>query len=217
MFIGCATPSGTMRSAAILPILAILLLFFASSAGCSQSSSGSSSVTGPTTDPAQAAAPQVRATVKPVFMLHPAGVADGALLPVAYTCSSGMPASPPFSWENVPDGTKTLTLIMDDPDAPSGTFTHWIVYNIPPDRMSIPEDVGGVKEIDGGGQQGTSSADQRGYYPACPRIGSRHRYVFTLYAVDYTMGLPIADRDVIDAMLEGHWIEKAVVTTYYAR
>jgi len=128
-----------------------------------------------------------------------------------------MPSSPPVSWESVPEGTKTLTLIMEDPDAPSGTFTHWIVFNIPPERMSIPEDVGGVKEIYGGGQQGVSSADQRGYYPVCPPIGSRHRYIFTLYAVDYTMGLPVADREVIDAMLDGHWIEKAVVTTYYRR
>ena len=151
------------------------------------------------------------------FILHAAGVSRDGTLPPDYTCSAGMPESPPVSWENVPDGTKTLALIVDDPDAPSGRFTHWIVYNIPADRASIPEGVGAAKEIDGGGQQGTNSADQRGYYPACPQIGSRHRYVFTLYAIDYTMGLPIADRDVIDSMLVGHTIEKTVVTTYYQR
>jgi hypothetical protein len=106
---------------------------------------------------------------------------------------------------------------MDDPDAPSGPFTHWIVYNIPPERNSIPGAQTAVKEIDGGGQQGTNSAGERGYAAACPPIGPQHRYVFTLYAVDYTMGLPTADRDVVDSMLDGHWIEKAVVTTTFKR
>lgn len=216
-FIGCATLSGTMRKTAGLPVLFIVLLVLAASAGCSQNPSGSSGATAQTTAAAESAHLPVTATGKPIFTLHAAGIADGTSLPRAYTCGAGMPASPPVTWENVPEGTKTLTLIVDDPDAPSGTFTHWIVYNIPPERTEIPEDVGGVKEIAGGGQQGTSSADQRGYYPACPPIGSRHRYVFTLYAVDYTMGLPVADRDVIDVMLDGHWIEKAVVTTYFAR
>jgi len=217
MFIGFATLSGTMRSAAGLGILLVALLVLASIAGCSQAPSGSASISGQAENTQQVAKPLGTPSGKPVFTLHAAGPADGGLLSVAYTCGTGMPVSPPVSWENVPEGTKTLTLIVDDPDAPSGTFTHWIVYNIPPERRSIPGDVGGAKEISGGGQQGANSADQRGYYPACPPIGSRHRYVFTLYAVDYTMGLPAADREVIDAMLDGHWMEKAVVTTYYTR
>lgn len=104
------------------------------------------------------------------FTLNIGSVAPGGALPALYTCTGGF-ESPPVSWENVPDGTKTLALIMDDPDAPSGLFTHWIVYNIPPERKSIPGALTAVKEIAIGGQQGTNSAGERGYAAACPPIG----------------------------------------------
>ena len=117
----------------------------------------------------------------------------------------------------MPAGTETLALIVNDPDAPKGLFTHWIVYNIPKERTGIPEGQGSVKELDGGGQQGINSTDQRGYYPACPPIGSNHRYIFTLYAVDYTIGLPSADRETLTAMLNGHVIGEAVVKTTFSR
>jgi Raf kinase inhibitor-like YbhB/YbcL family protein len=139
------------------------------------------------------------------------------MLPAAYTCTATMPVSPAVSWENVPAGAKTLTLIAEDPDAPSGTYTHWIVYNIPPSRGSIPGGITAVKEIDGGGQQGDNTAGDHMFGAACPPIGSSHRYIFTLYAVDYTMGLPTTDRDGIDTMLNGHTIGEATIMAHFSR
>ena len=212
MVIRCVSHMGTARTVLLLRILAVVLLLFVSSAGCTGT---------PPVSTGTLATPSVPASGEKsdggVFTLHAANVSDSSILPIAYTCAARMPSSPPISWDNVPDGTKTLTLIMEDPDAPSGTFTHWIVFNIPPERMNLPADVGGVKEIGGGGQQGSSSAGERGYYPACPPVGSRHRYIFTLYAVDYTMGLPTADRDSINRMLNDHVIGEVVVTTTFSR
>ncbi|OPY35702.1 MAG: putative kinase inhibitor [Methanoregula sp. PtaU1.Bin051] len=191
---------------------ALILILFAT--GCT----GTPPAPGTAGQPAAAGAPGTTAPVAHAgaFTLHVDSVANGETLPKDYTCIGSF-ESPAISWENVPAGTKTLTLIMDDPDAPSGTFTHWIVYNIPPERGSLPRGITAGKEISGGGQQGTNTAGNRGYGAACPPIGPKHRYVFTLYAVDYTMGLPTADRDGIDTMLNGHWIEKAVVTTTFMR
>jgi len=202
-----------MRSYVVSTVALILLL---AAAGCTSPQSYQLPAS-PTVQASVATPPaaQAAASSEP-FTLHVYSVDDGGRLPAAYTCTVSF-TSPSVSWDNVPAGTRTLTLIMDDPDAPSGTYTHWIVYNIPPGRKSLPSGITAVKEIDGGGQQGTSSSGERGYAAACPPIGSSHRYVFTLYAVDYTMGLPTADREGIDTFLNGHWIEKATVTTTFSR
>lgn len=196
-------------------IISCILLFGLLAVGCSAPQQVSlppvQPVSGTSPSPSAPAMPQAKE-----FTLHISGAVPGALLPIAYSCT-GSSESPAISWENVPAGTKTLALIMDDPDASSGRFTHWIVYNIPPERKSIPGGQTALKEIAGGGQQGTSSGGDRGYYPACPPIGQQHRYVFTLYAVDYIMGLPTADRDGIDAMLNGHVVGKTTMTTTFRR
>jgi len=198
------------------------LLAVLSAAGCTGTPPGSS---GPSaTSQASSGAgstPAADSKAGGVFILHVAGISSGgtqpAALPAAFSCMVGTPVSPPVSWENVPEGTETLALIVLDPDAPNPPFTHWIVYNIPKDRTGIPEGQGSAKELDGGGQQGINSADQRGYYPACPPIGSKHRYFFELYAVDYTIGLPSADRETLTAMLNGHVIGEAIVKTTFSR
>lgn len=198
-----------MRSI-ILLVLAVPIIVLV--AGCTG--------TGQAPPSATPAAPAGTAATVPAsasgFTLHVGSVEPNGALPKEYTCVGGF-SSPPVSWENVPKGTETLTLIMEDPDAPAGTYTHWIVYNIPPSRKSLPAGIGAVKEIDGGGQQGTNSNGERGYAAACPPIGSRHNYVFTLYAVDYTMPLPTADREGIRTALNDHWIAKSVVTATFAR
>jgi len=204
-----------MRTVIGLLVMASALLFLLSAAGCTGTPQAQPGTPGqPATGSAQGTASP--ATAAGAFTLRVDSVSPGGTLPIEYTCS-GASESPAISWENVPAGTKTLTLIMEDPDAPAGTFTHWIVYNIPPERNSLPRGISAVKEISGGGQQGTNTAGNRGYQGACPPIGPKHRYVFTLYAVDYTMGLPTADRDAITTMLNDHWIEKAVVTTTFSR
>jgi Raf kinase inhibitor-like YbhB/YbcL family protein len=133
-----------------------------------------------------------------------------------YTCTGGG-ESPEISWANIPQGTQMLVLVLDDPDAPKGTFTHWIVFNIPRGASGIPRAQTAVKEIATGGQQGTNSAGDRLYFPPCPPPGPQHRYIFRLYALDYTPGLPTADREGIETAMSGHVIGQTQVQTTFGR
>lgn len=117
----------------------------------------------------------------------------------------------------IPGGTKSLVLILDDPDAPAGTFTHWIVYNIPPVAGGFSAGIPDKNVPDNGAQVGNNSAGSRGYYPPCPPIGSTHRYVFRLYAVDMDITQPIANRESVDGALSGHTIAETEFVTYFRR
>jgi hypothetical protein len=117
----------------------------------------------------------------------------------------------------IPSGTKSLVLIIDDPDATAGTFTHWIVYNIPPTAGGLSAGQPDEKVLSNGANIGDNSAGSRGYYPACPPIGSTHRYVFRLYAVDMDISQPTADRDSINGALSGHTIAKTEFITTFKR
>jgi hypothetical protein len=117
----------------------------------------------------------------------------GAALPDVYTCK-GAGESPKVSRRGIPDGTKSLVIILDDPDAPTGTFTHWLVYNIPPGSGELAQGRPNDKVLSNDAQQGESSTGSRGYFPPCPPIGSTHRYIFHLYALDLYLPLPSADR-----------------------
>ncbi len=143
-------------------------------------------------------------------------LAAGAVLPDAYSCK-GKSESPEVSWDGIPPGTKSLVLIVDDPDASKGTFTHWIVYNIPPVAGGLAPGQSFAKVLENGAQQGDTSAGSRGWYPPCPPIGTTHRYVFRLYAVDMDITQPTADRDSIDWALTGHTIENTRFTTTVTR
>ena len=140
----------------------------------------------------------------------------GSALPDIYTCK-GNGESPEIAWDGVPDGTKSLVLILDDPDAPYGRFTHWIVYNIPPVSGEFVQAQPNTKVLANGAQQGDTSAGSRGYYPPCPPVGTTHRYVFRLYAVDMDITQPTADRDSIDWALTGHTIAETKFTTTFKR
>jgi Raf kinase inhibitor-like YbhB/YbcL family protein len=150
------------------------------------------------------------------FTLHVASLAPGSALPDVYTCK-GNSESPAVSWDGIPNGTKSLVLILDDPDAVTGKFTHWIVFNIPPIAGELGEAQPNVKVLSDGAQQGDTSAGSRGYYPPCPPVGSTHRYVFRLYAVDMDINQPTADRDSIDWALTGHTIAETDVITVFKR
>ncbi len=166
---------------------------------------------------ATAAAPaQAPAAVPGVFSLRVDALAPGSVLPDAYNCQGAM-ESPELSWENIPSGTKSLVLIMDDPDAPKGTFTHWLLYNIPPSTRRIDRDQPHAKVLASGAQQGDTSAGSRGYYPPCPPPGETHRYIFSLYALDYQIGMPTADRDGIDRAMSGHVIGQVQFITTFQR
>jgi Raf kinase inhibitor-like YbhB/YbcL family protein len=156
------------------------------------------------------------ATVPGFFSLRVDALVPGSVLPDVNTCK-GASESPELSWENVPKGTKSLVLIVDDPDAPNGVFTHWLLYNIPATISRIDHAQPNVKVLANGAQQGDTSAGSRGYYPPCPPIGPAHRYIFSLYAVDYEIGMPTADREGIGWAMSGHILGQATVTTTFKR
>lgn len=107
---------------------------------------------------------------------------EGAMIPMKYSCD-GQDISPPLAWTDVPAGTKALALITDDPDAPAGTWVHWVAFNLPPDTGGLPEGVPREKTLKTGGVQGTNSGRRVGYSGPCPP-GGTHRYFFKLYALD---------------------------------
>ena len=150
------------------------------------------------------------------FMIRVASLLPGSVLPDIYTCK-GASESPEIKWNSVPNSTKSLVLILDGPDAPNGRFTHWIVFNISPDSYGIPRAQPNSKVLANGAQKGQNSAGSRNYYPPCPPIGTPHRYLFRLYAVDMDISQPTADRESIDWALTGHTIASTEFTTTFKR
>ena len=112
---------------------------------------------------------------------------DGESIPAKYTCD-GSDVSPPLSWSGVPGGVRSFSLICDDPDAPMGTWVHWVLYNLPGETAALPEDLPAKGVLDGGGLQGKNDFGRIGYGGPCPPAG-RHRYFFKLYALDTLLSL----------------------------
>jgi len=139
-------------------------------------------------------------------------------IPSKFTCE-GDDVSPALSWSGIPAGTKSLALIVDDPDAPDPkapkiTWVHWVLYNIPASATGLPEAVTPAA-LPAGAQQGTNNWNRTGYGGPCPPIG-RHRYFHKLYALDSELkGLGAATKDALEKAMEGHILGKAeVVGTY---
>lgn len=143
---------------------------------------------------------------------------EGGTIPKQYTCD-GADISPQLSWEGVPSGTRSFVLIMDDPDAPMGTFTHWILYDLPQETKGLSESVPKEPVLSNGAKQGDSSFRRVGYGGPCPPRGPAHRYFFTLYALDIpTIGLgPKASKEDIESKMKGHIIGRAVIMGRYGR
>jgi Raf kinase inhibitor-like YbhB/YbcL family protein len=141
---------------------------------------------------------------------------DGDAIPARYTCD-GPDVSPSLSWGSVPDGTRSLVLIADDPDAPGRTFVHWVIYNLPPDTRGLPEDVPNQQTLPSGAAQGVNGAGNIGYMGPCPP-GGTHRYFFKLYALDTELGLGggATKEEVLDAM-EGHVLSEGQLMGTYRR
>jgi hypothetical protein len=135
----------------------------------------------------------------------------GGRIPKKYTCD-GENVSPPLKWSGVPTETKSLALIVDDPDAPIGTFVHWVLYDLPPDLDSLPEGVRGM------GTEGINDFRKTGYGGPCPPRGSEHRYFFKVYALDTTTGLKagVSKRDLENAM-RGHILAQGQLIGIYGR
>ena len=137
--------------------------------------------------------------------------ARNGVIPVKYTCD-GKNVSPPLRFEGVPAGARSLALIMDDPDAPAGTWDHWVVWNIAPATREI-----GEGSVPPGGIEGKNSWGRPGYGGPCPPSGV-HRYVFRLYALDTLLNIPSSStkRDLERAM-HGHILGMGELVGLYKR
>src|SRR5262249_23044587 len=113
---------------------------------------------------------------------------EGKPIPTPYT-GEGPDKSPALAWDGVPDGTKSFALICDDPDAPRGTWVHWVLFNLPADTRSLPEGVPTDDRLPSGALQGTTDFKRPGYGGPYPPPGKPHRYFFKLYALDTTLNL----------------------------
>ena len=146
--------------------------------------------------------------------------ADGGAIPVQYTCE-GDDVSPPIAWNDVPDGTRTLALVVDDPDAPDPAapkrvWVHWVVVDLDPTHGRIDER--GSTRLPAGARNGTNDWGAAAWGGPCPPIG-RHRYVFTLYALDIALPrLRAPTKRELEAAMQGHVLARAeLVGTYEKR
>jgi Raf kinase inhibitor-like YbhB/YbcL family protein len=112
---------------------------------------------------------------------------DGGMIPVQFTCE-GKDISPPLTWENVPDGTQSIALICDDPDAPMGTWVHWVLFNLPADIRGLTENIPPDDILQNGARHGKNDFRNLGYGGPCPP-GGTHRYYFKIYALDRVIDL----------------------------
>jgi len=141
---------------------------------------------------------------------------EGSMIPQNYTCD-GEDISPPLVWSGVPDGTKSLALICDDPDAPMGTWVHWVLFNIPPHIMELPANIPPEKIIQNGAKHGINDFRKFGYGGPCPP-GGTHRYYFKLYALDTEINVEagINKAQLLQAM-EGHILTEGQLMGRYSR
>ena len=141
---------------------------------------------------------------------------DGDMIPSKYACE-GINVSPPLKWSGGPDGTKSFALIADDPDAPAGTWVHWIVYNIPPSVKNLAEHVPVSEKLKDGTLQGMNDFRKAGYGGPCPPMGT-HRYYFKVYALDtmLSLGPGATKKQVADAM-RGHILAEGQLMGRYKR
>ncbi len=140
----------------------------------------------------------------------------GGKIPKKYTCD-GEDISPPLKWSNVPKDTESFVLICDDPDAPMGTWVHWVYYNIPKNIRSLPESIVPVENPYIGGTQGINDFKQIGYGGPCPPMGT-HRYFFRIYALDDMLDLPAGlTKQQVLKKVEDHILAKGILMGIYSR
>ena len=142
---------------------------------------------------------------------------EGDKIPSKYTCE-GQDVSPALTWGEPPVGAQSFALIIDDPDAPGGVFTHWVIFNIPPDSRQLAEAIPTQAQLTTGASQGKNDFGRIGYGGPCPPPGRSHRYQFTLCALDQPLDLKAgaSKKQVIDAM-QGHILAQGQLTGTYQR
>ena len=138
------------------------------------------------------------------------------MIPSEHTCD-GMDVSPPLAWSDPPGNTASFALVFDDPDAPSGSWVHWIVWNIPAAEHRLTQEVEKSAEVSGGIRQGTNDFRRVGYGGPCPPSGT-HRYFFRLFALDTVLAFPAsATRKDLERAMRGHVLAQAELMGKYQR
>ncbi len=152
-----------------------------------------------------------------VMILTSPAFTNGQPLAIRYT-GDGVDISPPLSWTNAPEGTHTFALICDDPDAPVGTWVHWVLYDIPASQRCLPENMAKTETVLGSAKQGLNDFGRIGYNGPAPPRGKPHRYFFTLYAVAKPVGLkPGATKAQVLAAIKGNILSEAQLMGIYQR
>jgi Raf kinase inhibitor-like YbhB/YbcL family protein len=154
---------------------------------------------------------------KDQMQLTSTAFAEGAAIPVKHTCDA-KDVSPPLKWSGAPAGTKSLALIVDDPDAPVGNWVHWVLYDLPATTTELAEDVPKSQFVVGGARQGLNDFQHLGYGGPCPPHGKPHRYFFKLYALDVTLDLkPGLTKKDLEHAMEKHILAQAQLMGTYQR
>jgi Raf kinase inhibitor-like YbhB/YbcL family protein len=139
---------------------------------------------------------------------------DG-VIPKRFTCD-GADASPPLMWSSPPPATRSVALIMNDRDAPFGTFVHWVIFDLPGDKRALPEGLANHPPLEDGSTQGHNDFDKTGYGGPCPSGSSAHHYVFVVYALDAKLGLPPgATRRQVEAAMQSHILAHGELVARY--
>jgi Raf kinase inhibitor-like YbhB/YbcL family protein len=142
---------------------------------------------------------------------------EGATIPTEHT-ADGRNASPPLKWPEPPAGTKRFALICEDPDAPRGTFTHWVLFNLPAESRELRADIPPETTLANGSIQGTNSFGKVGYGGPSPPPGKPHRYFFKLYALDRELDLPAgATKESVVSAMKGHILAEGRLMGTYSR
>jgi Raf kinase inhibitor-like YbhB/YbcL family protein len=189
------------------PSLPILVTMLVALGGCHAAGEG------PPTPPPPASTPQLGPIPPPRFAIWSKAFREGESLPRTFTCD-GQNVSPPLTWEGTPWGTRSLALIVEDPDAPDGASFNWLVWGTPAASGELPE---GVKPT-GSMHEGTNSSGAIGWVGPCPIPGRPHRYRFRLYALNAALDLPSgATAHELRKAMRGDILAESVLTGRYIR
>jgi Raf kinase inhibitor-like YbhB/YbcL family protein len=154
---------------------------------------------------------------KDQMQLTSTAFSEGAAIPAKYAYDARN-VSPPLKWSGVPAGAKNLALIVDDPDAPVGTWVHWVLYDLAPTVTELPEDLPKSQSVAGGAKQGLNDFKRLGYGGPCPPPGKPHRYFFKLYALDAALDLkPGLTKKDLERAMEKHIVAQAQLMGTYQR
>jgi Raf kinase inhibitor-like YbhB/YbcL family protein len=151
------------------------------------------------------------------FQISSSAFSEGEMIPKKFSCE-GADVSPPLRWSEPPTATHSFALIMDDPDAPAGTWVHWVLYNLPANTKELPEGVEKREQLASGALQGRNDFGKIGYGGPCPPPGKPHRYYFKLYALDSKLEVKAgATKADLERAMKGHTLGQTQLVGRYSR